>query len=243
MLSAIVLTKNEAGNITACLKSLRWCDEIIVIDDCSQDETVVLAQKLGAKVYRRALQNDFAGQRNFGLAKASGAWVLFVDADERVTPPLRDEIIQAINLPVAGYFLKRVDYLWGRPLQHGETAHVRLLRLARKTAGQWQRQVHEIWQIKGATEELKNPLFHYPHQDLSEFIDHLNFHSSLHAQALAKEHKKSSIVKVAFYPPAKFLQNYFWRQGFLDGMPGLISALMMSWHSFFNHAKQYVKNH
>lgn len=244
MLTAIVLTKNEAKNIADCLASLGWVDELIIIDDYSKDATVTLAKKAGAKIYRRKLNNNFASQRNFGLKKARGEWVLFVDADERVSQKLKEEIKKAIQNPrYQGYYLRRLDYLWGQPLRHGEPGHIWLLRLAKKNAGCWQRQVHEVWQIKGPTAKLKKPLIHYPHQNLSEFIDHLNFHSTLHSQALQKEGKNYSIIKLIFLPIIKFFQNYFFRLGFLDKMPGLIAALMMSWHSFLSQAKGYVKNH
>jgi len=244
MLSVVVLAKNEAQKITACLRSLQWCDEIIVIDDQSTDQTAALAKKHGAKVYQRPLNNDFAAQRNFGLSKARGEWVLFADADERISPALAAEIKQATSQKTAnGFYLRRTDWLWGKPLKHGETNQVRLLRLAKKNAGRWQRQVHEIWQIKGRTDQLKNPLDHYPHQNLTSFVNHLNFHSTLHSQALQKEGRQANLLTIIILPSAKFSQNYCWRWGILDGMRGLIHALLMSWHSFFSQAKLYVKTH
>lgn len=240
MISAVVLTKNEQENISDCLKSLKWCDEIIVIDDYSVDKTVKMAQTLGAKIYRRHLDNDFAGQRNFGLEKARGKWVLFVDADERISEALTAEIqSKVLSIKYNGFYLKRLDYFGGRWLKHGETATVRLLRLAKKGAGEWQREIHETWSFNKAQDkkigELKNPLLHYPHQTISEFLDRINFYSDLHAK------NKPCFWKIIFYPPLKFLQNYFWRLGFLDQEPGLIVALMMSLHSFLAQGKNYLK--
>jgi glycosyltransferase involved in cell wall biosynthesis len=158
MISVIILTKNEEGNIEACLKTLKWCDEIILIDDHSIDKILELAKKLGAKIFERDLNDDFASQRNFGLSQAKNKWVLFVDADERVTPQLRAEITSAISnsreagsssagqpSAISGYYLKRTDFLFGRELKHGETARIKLLRLAQKSAGHWQRIVDETW--------------------------------------------------------------------------------------------------
>lgn len=245
MLSAVILAKNEAANIEACLNTLKWCDERLVIDDFSEDQTAFLAQKTNAKVFKRRLAGDFASQRNFGLQKARGEWVLFIDADERITEALGKEIINAIcHQPLAnGFYFRRRDYLWGQFLRHGETARLRLLRLAKRNSGQWHRCVHETWQIAGFATELKNPLLHYPHLNLSQFVAHVNFHTTLHAQALQSEGKNASILKVITFPLAKFANNYFWQGGILDGMPGLITALMMSWHSFFGWAKLYVKTH
>ncbi|HUS60105.1 MAG TPA: glycosyltransferase family 2 protein [Nevskiaceae bacterium] len=240
MISAVVLAKNEEKNIRNCLKSLQWCDEIVVIDDYSEDKTLTIARRFGAKVYQRHLAGDFATQRNFGLKQAKREWVLFIDADERVSAVLAREIRQvAQGNFLAGFYLKRQDWLWGKALKHGETVKVKLLRLGKKGAGEWQRKVHETWEIKDKTGQLKNPIIHYPHQTISEFLSHLNFHSSLHAEALKKEGIKPSFFRVLINPFGKFIQNYFFQLGFLDGMPGLISALMMSFHSFLARAKLY----
>jgi glycosyltransferase involved in cell wall biosynthesis len=241
MISVVVLTKNEEKNLQECLESIKWCDEILVIDDNSTDKTTEIAKKFGAKVFTHSLDNNFAQQHNFALRWVQGQWVLFVDADERVTPALRAEIsnLQLPNSNYDGFYLKRQDFFGGRALKHGETAKVRLLRLGRKGKGEWKREVHEVWEIKGKVGELKNPLLHYPHQSLSDFIEHINFHSTLHAQALKKEGVKPSLFRIIFYPKAKFLQNYIFRLGFLDGTAGIIVALMMSFHSFLANAKLY----
>ncbi len=241
MISAVIIARNEEENLLGCLESVKWCEEILLIDDNSTDKTPEIAKKFGAKVFIHPLNNDFANQRNFGLEKARGDWVLFLDADERVSPELAKEIRQrtANCQPMAGFYLKRQDFWGGRVLKHGETAHVRLLRLGRKGKGEWQRAVHERWEIEGKIGELKKPLLHYPHPTLNDFIDHVNFHSTLHAQALKKEVIKPSLFRIIFYPKAKFIQNYVFRLGFLDGMPGIIVALMMSFHSFLARAKLY----
>ncbi len=242
MISVVILTKNEEKNIEACLKTLKWCDEIVVIDDNSEDKTVEIAKKLGARVFLRALEGDFSAQRNFALRQAQGDWVLFVDADEQVSPQLRAEIKSAINhesSTINGFYLKREDRIWGRVLKHGETANVRLLRLAKKTAGTWKRRVDEYWGIAGLTDILKNPLIHSPHQTISEFLESINFFSGLNAQAFYNEGKQTTFVDW-FKPPLKFIQNWIFRLGFLDGMPGFTVALMMSFHSFLVRAKLYL---
>ena len=242
MISTVILSKNEEKNIKDCLESIcQLADEIILIDDNSADKTLEIAKKFGAKVITHSLNNNFAQQRNFGLEKTKGEWVLFLDADERVTPELRAEIFN-FQFPISnydGFYLKRQDFFGGRVLKHGETANIRLLRLGRKGKGEFKREVHEVWEIEGKTKELKNPLLHYPHQTLSDFIDHVNFHSTLHAQALKKEGVKPSLFRIIFNPLGKFIQNYVFRLGFLDGTPGIIFALMMSFHSFLARAKLY----
>jgi len=240
MISAVILTKDEEKNLQECLESVKWADEIIVIDDNSTDQTIEIAKSLKAKVFSHPLNNNFAEQRNFALRQAQGQWVLFVDADERISPDLKKEIMEAIKeSDVNGFYLKRQDFFGGRALKYGETANVRLLRLGRKGKGEWQREVHEVWGIDGQVKELKNPILHYPHQTLSDFIDHVNFHSTLHAEALRKEGVKPSLWRIYFNPKAKFIKNYIFRLGFLDGTQGIIVALMMSFHSFLARAKLY----
>lgn len=244
MLSVVVLTKNEEKNIQDCLQTLNFCDEIIVVDDYSQDKTVDIVSK-SCKVFERHLDNDFSGQRNFGLEKAKGEWVLFVDSDERVNTDLAKEIKEAIavNKNVTGYYLKRQDYFLGKQLKHGETANVKLLRLAKKAGGKWSGKVHEEWKVTGQTEELSKPLLHYPHPTISEFLQEINFYSTLRAEELYKNGTKVGFWQIIFYPKVKFLQNYLWRDGLLDGMPGLIMALIMSFHSFLVRGKLYLLCH
>ena len=239
-LSAIVLTKNEESNIKECIDRLDFCDEVIIIDDNSSDKTTDLTEKLGAKVFKRKLGDNFAAQRNFGLNKAQGKWVLFIDADERVTEDLRNEIVQIINNPLLNYvglYLKRADYMWGKKLKHGEIASIKLLRLARRKVGKWRRRVHEVWEVGGRTRELKNPLIHYPHPTLTDFIASVNNMSSLHAKANLEEGKKSSLIKIIVLPIGKFILNFILKMGFLDGIQGFIVALVMSFHSYLAWSK------
>ncbi|MGB9706711.1 MAG: glycosyltransferase family 2 protein [Microgenomates group bacterium] len=241
MISAVVLTKNEEKNIAPCLKSLWWCDEIIVIDDYSENETIPRIKNLKLKIYKRHLGGDFAKQRNFGLKKAQGEWVLFVDADERVTPALAAEIKKKIlKTPYQGFYLKRQDFWGGKLLQYGETANIKLLRLGKKSAGWWERPVHEVWKIKGRIGELKNPLLHYPHQTVSDFLKDINFYTDLNAKFFYQKGVKTSCWQILAYPAGKFIVNYFLKRGFLDGTAGFIFALFMSFHSFLTRAKLWL---
>lgn len=240
MISAVVLTHNNASTIGETLKSLSWADEIIIIDDNSTDETVALVKKRGEKAYAHALGGDFASQRNFGLAKARGEWVLFVDSDEVVSSALVQEVkTRTKDLQIAGYYIARKDILWGKMLAHGEVGGIRLLRLAKKDAGRWVRPVHEVWEIKGKTEELVHPLLHYPHPDVAQFLSDIDRYSTINANYFYAQQKHTQAWQIAVYPTAKFFLNYVWRMGFLDGMQGAILAIMMSFHSFLTRAKLY----
>lgn len=247
-ISAVVLSKNEEANIGPCLEGLKWCDEIVVIDDHSQDKTARLAEDFPkTKVFKRKLNDDFSSQRNYGLQKAKGEWVFFVDADERVTPALRKEIIdrlasgRGVNFRHDGFYLKRTDFFGGRQLCHGETSRVRLLRLARRNSGRWTRKVHETWQVRGKTGDLKNPLLHYPHPTIDELLKAVNDYSTVHAASLKEEGRQSSLFKIIAYPAGKFFVNYFFRLGLLDKTPGFVMAAMMSLHSFLSWSKLYLQ--
>lgn len=248
MISVVILTKNEETNILDCLETLVWADEIIVIDDYSTDRTIEIAKTLklsNLKIYQEKLSGDFSRQRNFGLSKAKNEWVLFIDADERVTPELRREIndliIEEKNKHIFdGMYIKRIDFLWGKQLKHGETGNIKILRLARKKAGIWQGIVHESWIVEGRVDELDNPLIHYPHPTISEFLYEINFYTTLRAKELMESGVKASALDVIFYPKAKFVLNYFVKLGFLDGIEGLVHAILMSFHSFLVRAKLWT---
>lgn len=240
-ISAVILTFNEERDILDCIKCLKFCDEIIVVDSGSTDNTVKLAASQGANIYDHSFK-DFSEARNFGLKKSKGDWVFFVDADERIVDALKKEIIQKISQPnsTEGYFFKRNDFAFGRWLKHGETAQVKLLRLARKSVGEWKRSVHEYWEIKGPTEELKTPIEHYSHQSIEEFIKKINLYSSFDAKEHFQNGVKVKSWHLVFYPIAKFIQNYFWRLGFLDGSVGFIFAILMSINSFLIRGKLFL---
>jgi glycosyltransferase involved in cell wall biosynthesis len=265
-ISAIVLTKNEEKNIEQCLASISWCDEIIVVDDYSKDKTMERVQssefrvqcgKEKIKIYQKQLNNDFAAQRNFGLEKASGDWVLFIDADEIISEALASEIKFKVQsgrpsgkFKVSGYYIKRRDYFLGRWLKYGETGNIRLLRLAKKNAGKWQGRVHEAWEVKGKTEELDNPILHYPHPTIASFLADINWYTDLVAQywqeqamPAGRQGRKIATWEIICYPCGKFVQNYILRFGIFDGIQGLIMAFMMSFHSFLVRSKLWLSQH
>jgi glycosyltransferase involved in cell wall biosynthesis len=242
--TAIVLAKNESGCIKNCLDSLKWCEEIIVIDDDSTDDTVTIAKKYGTRIISNHLNGDFAAQRNLGLEHASQPWVLFVDADEIIPNELRDEILEKINDDrYDGFLIQRTDHLWGAVLKYGETGDIWLLRLARKDAGHWYGKVHETWIIDGEVEKLKNRILHYPHGTIADFLEQINIYTDLRAEELLSDGRKASAVAIIVYPVGKFLTNYIMKRGFMDGVQGLIHALMMSFHSFLVRSKLYQLQH
>lgn len=247
MISVVILTKNEEQNIGKCLESVKWCDEIIIIDDNSLDKTVEIAKKYKTTIYKHALNNNFSAQRNFGISKAKHNWILFVDSDEVVSDALAYEISNAIQLKdqnlndFNGFYIRRTDLMWGKQFNYGETGNIRLLRLAKKDSGLWIGLAHEKWKIKGSIGNLINPLFHFPHKTLEEFLEKINFYTDIRAKELKEKNIRAGIWTVFLYPLGKFIVNYVLKRGFMDGIHGLIFAIIMSFHSFLVRGKLWLE--
>lgn len=242
MISIIILTKNEENNIIDCLETVAWCDEIVVIDDFSTDRTLQVIKNFNprVKIFQHELLKDFSAQRNFGLSKAKGEWILFIDADERLSNGLKGEIMDYLSSEdknYAGFYVQRKDFFGKKELKHGEVSNIKLLRFAKKDAGVWEGKVHETWEIKGSLSNFSMPLYHYPHQSIGEFLKEINFYTDLRAKELFARREKEGSLKIILYPLLKFKINYFLKLGFLDGIEGLIFAIMMSFHSFLVRGK------
>lgn len=249
MLSAVILTKNEEKNILDCLESIYWADEIIIIDDFSDDMTLDVIKSLDTvkkiKIFQRKLENNFSEQRNFAMGKTRHEWILFLDADERITEDLREEINSALiedknTKKYNGYYVPRRDVMWGKELRHGESGSIKLLRLAKKGFSHWQGLVHEEWLVEGKTSELENHLLHFPHPSVNDFLKEINFYTTIRAEELFKKNIRSKSIDMIIYPKLKFIKNYFFKRGFLDGVEGLVFAILMSFHSFLVRGKLWI---
>ncbi len=254
-LTAVVLTKNEKKNIERCLKSLGFCEEIIIVDDYSSDKTVEIVHKIFDgrgrvsrpiyKIFKRELKEDFAQQRNFGLNKASNEWVLFIDADEEVSEELKKEIVSLFHGSIVkenAFYLRRRDYFWNQELKFGEIKKARnqgIMRLIKKNSGTWMGSVHEVFHTAKNIGQLECFLNHYPHPTLKEFISDINYYSSIRAEELFNRGSRTNLFEIIFFPIVKFIYNYFLNLGFFDGPSGFTYSFMMSFHSFLVRAKLY----
>jgi len=243
-LSVVILTHNEEKNIIDCIESVEFCDEIIVVDDDSTDRTLSLVHNLNNKkihVIQRPLNSNFAAHRNFALEKARGDWILFIDADERVGDALQKEIKNVVeNSDCDGYSILRRDSLWGRKLLHGETGNTYFVRLGKKDSGTWGGHVHEVWRIHGKVGKLTSELLHYPHPTIQEFLSEIDIYTTMRADEL---HQTKTVVlprDIIMYPLGKFLVNYFFKRGYLDGTAGFVHAALMSLHSFMVRGKLFL---
>lgn len=243
MITVVVLAKNEEKRISKCLAFLNWADEIVVIDDNSTDKTRKIARSLGARVYKRSLNDDFASQRNQGLSLARMDWVFFVDADEYVSKKMATEIQESIvKSDCEGYCVFRKDNFLGRMMQGGDWGNHKLLRLGKKDAGRWEREVHETWRLGGKIGQINTPLLHFPFNSVGEFVESVNRYSVLHAMSNKKEGKNASFVKIIIMPFGKFIVNFFLKRGYADGTRGFVYSIMMSFHSFLSWSQQWLSS-
>jgi glycosyltransferase involved in cell wall biosynthesis len=232
-LSAIVLTKNEARHITACLESLAWADERIVFDSGSEDETVALAQAAGASVHIHPFEN-YAQQRNAALTVGAGDWVLFVDADERVTPALAQEIQAVLQAPRAdGYWIPRHNFIFGRVTLYAGWYPDYQLRLLRRGAAHYDqtRPVHEVVILaQGEGEKLCEPFIHYNYDTLAQFHAKQRRYSAYDAQMLYQAGVRPKI----YTPHTQAIRHFKWRfwdlGGYRGGLHGLLLCLLMAYY-------------
>lgn len=229
--SLVILTKNSENSLHDVVMSVPTADEVVVVDDFSTDDTINIAKKLGANVYKRELHNDFAKQRNYALSKTKNEWVLFLDSDEVASKLLVKSIDNLNDIHVDGFFIKRSEVFLDKKLTSGEWGSMQLLRFGNKSRGIWKRAIHEYWDINN-TAVLKGEIIHTPNNSLSYLISKINRYSHIHAHENKREHKSASLVDVIAKPIGKFIANYIFRLGFRDGVAGFVYAVLMSFHSF-----------
>ena len=238
-ISAVLITQNEEKNLPDCLAGLHFCDELILVDSGSQDGTVSLARSLGAKVFSNPFL-DFASQKNFGIRQAACDWVFLIDADERVSEALAAEIRAALEKPDAeGYFVRRINRLFGRWMHYGANGQDRQLRLVQKEKALFQGKVHERIYLNGATRCLKNPLMHHSTPTIKNYMRKLNVYTSLEADGLADRHADLSENKLKKRPLGLFFYLYFIRLGFLDGLEGFLFNGLSAYYEFVRYAKHW----
>lgn len=237
-ISAIVITKNAENLIADCLDSLSFCEEIIVVDSKSEDRTREISEKMGAKVFEHD-SRDFAEARNFGLKKASGEWILYVDTDERVTPSLREGIVKSISNPISkyvGFRIKRKNFYFG----NHEWPYIEYLeRVFRKDKLEgWYGKLHESPKVKGDTGVLEGYLLHYTHRDLTSMVKKTIEWSRIEAELRFKSgHPKMSWWRFPRVMATAFLDSYVRQGGWKAGTVGLIESMYQSFSIFITYAR------
>jgi glycosyltransferase involved in cell wall biosynthesis len=224
-LSVLVVARNEEQNLARCLESAAFADErVVVVDAASSDNTHSIARSMAETVFIRTFDH-FAAQRNAGLARATGEWVLSIDADERVTPALAEEIAARIaqpSQPNVGFRVPIRSEILGRPFGHSGTQRDLPLRLFRRDLGRWTGRVHETVEIEGPIGQLSHPLEHRTLPDVRVFLSKIDHYTSLEARDLYQAGRRFRTSDLTLRPVWTFLRLYLYRQGFRDGVEGLM---------------------
>jgi glycosyltransferase involved in cell wall biosynthesis len=243
-ISATIITFNEERKIAACLASLQGvADEIVVLDSFSTDKTADICKQFGAKVYQQAWRG-YGQQKNDAASKAANNYILNVDADECLSQALQASVLQAKNAGLNGvYKMNRLNIFFGYTLKHGLTYPDNILRLYNKSEVKWAaREVHETLDVPKniPVSKLAGDLVHKSKDSLEEFISTINKYAELSALSYFAAGKKASLFKIVFSPPVTFINGFFFKLGFLDGVPGFIMAVTLSIETFLKYSKLYL---
>lgn len=233
-ISTITLAYNEQEDIERCLRSLQWADERIVIDCFSSDNTVMKVKPLCTRIIQRKM-TDFSALRNLGIKEAKSAWILMVDADEVIPEQLTEEIRHAIDhASFDGYYLRRINYMYGVRLKYERPDYT--LRLFKKDKALFIHKVHEQAEVRGQTARLKNYFLHYSMKDMAEHVQKMNSYTTL-----ASVEAKDSYPVLFIKPFYRFIQNFFFKKAYREGILGLILSLKSFFYEFVVFFKIWEK--
>ena len=243
-LSVVLITRNESRHVLACLQSVAFADEWIVVDAASADDTREIAEAFGARVVRTDDWPGFGAQKNRALALARGRWVLSIDADERVSPELAAAIRAAVTRAVggaSGYELERLSSFCGQWMRHGDWYPDRVLRLFRRDAGRFSDDlVHESVRVNGPVARLRGDLLHETMVDLDDALDKLNRYSGGRARDMQRAGKRGSLAGAIGHAAWTFVRGYLLKRGFLDGRLGFVLALHAAEGTYYRYLKLWL---
>ena len=238
--SATIITLNESEHIAAAIESVAWADEIIVVDSGSTDDTVAIARAAGARVDLRSW-SGWVDQKNYAASLARHDWIFSLDADERASPPLADEIRALLESEPAlrAYRMPRATFHLGRWIRTTDFYPDYQTRLYDRRAARWQgKYVHEsVAADTGRPGRLRGEILHYSYRDLRDQIERINHYTTLASRQMYEGGRRTSAFDLVVQPPAAFARNYLLRRGLLDGTAGLTISLMQAWSVFLKFAK------
>lgn len=237
--TALILAKNEEQNIKDCLASVSFCDEMLVIDDFSTDKTKEIAESMGARVIQRAMAGDWGGQQTFAIHQAKTKWVLFIDADERISEPLAKEIKETVNAGEEhAYWIERVNKFHHNQATHGVLRSDFVNRLFPAKGSYVKGFVHPEIITPYDNKRLKNVMYHYTYDNWGQYLNKLNHYTTLAAEKYKENNKKCNFyIDVMLRPLWAFIKVYFLNKGFLDGKMGWC----LSVNHYFYTMNKYVK--
>lgn len=243
-ITVIVITHNEELNISDCLESVKWANEIIVVDSNSSDKTCEIAKKYITKVFTKEWKG-YSEAKNFAIEQATNDWILSLDADERVTPELSEEINLILKNPGSkynAYEVGRRAYFLGKWIRHCGWYPGYVVRLFKRQEGKYnESRVHEKLEVKGNIGRLKNDLIHLTDRDLFQYFSKYNNYTSLAARDLYDKKQQFKITDIVLRPVFAFVKMYFLRLGFLDGIHGFVLCFLSASYVFTKYAKLWEK--
>jgi glycosyltransferase involved in cell wall biosynthesis len=242
-ITAIIPTLNEEIHIEEAIKSVSFADEIIVIDSYSTDNTVSLAEKYNVKIIMRKF-DDFSTQKNFAIDKATHPWIYILDADERVTPEVEIEILDAVRNPkdFVGFYVKRSFYFAGKKINYSGWQRDKVVRLFLKEHCKYQGVVHETIKTTGELGFFKHKIDHFGYKNYNHFISKIHQYGELKAQELYVKGKTVNAYHILIKPSFRIFSHFILKKGFLDGYTGLILSYTQGYAVFTRYVKLWLLN-
>lgn len=238
----LVPTRDEIGNIAACLESVRWADEVVVVDSGSSDGTLDAARAVADRVIEHEYVNS-AAQKNWALPQLKHRWALIVDADERVTPALRAEIEGVLEDDgrLDGYWIRRANHFLGKPIRSAGWQRDKVLRLFDRTQGAYEPlHVHaEVVIASGRTGMMREPLVHHTYRDLDQYFEKFHRYTKWSANDLRDRGVRASAARLLLRPPLRFLRMYLLEGGFREGRHGIVLCGLAAFSVFMKYARRW----
>ena len=241
--SVYVLTTNNRRTIEQCLRSLSWAEELVVVDSFSQDGTCEICKQYTDKLFQRKW-TGYRDQYQYAANLTTRDWIMFVDADEEIPPELSEEIRTELNgraKEFDGYFVYRRTYYLGRWIRYGGWYPDGEIRLYRRDKGRWEGGLHAKLVVDGKVDVLKNEYHHYTYGNISDQIQTIDKYSTIAVNDMGDLAKPFRCGNLIFNPLFRFIKDYFFKLGFLDGIPGFIIAVSTAYYSFIKHAKLWER--
>ena len=242
-ISAIIPTLNEEIHIAEAISSVSFADEIIIIDSFSSDKTIKIAEKMNVKIIKRKF-DDFSSQKNFAIEQAKYDWIFILDADERVTKEVKEEIVSAVKNPngFVGFYVRRTFYFSGKKVNYSGFQRDKVIRLFLKEHCKYSGLVHEKIISNGKIGFFRNKIDHFSYRNYDHYISKLNHYAAIRAEELHDNGKKVNIYHVMIKPGARFFIHYFIRLGFLDGFTGFLVAKTQAYGVLTRYIKLWLLN-
>jgi len=236
--SAVIITYNEAHNLKKSLPKLHWCNEIIIVDSGSQDDTIEVCKQFGCKIFYRKFEG-YGMQKRFAVKQAKNDWVICLDADEILSNELVDEIMTEMLKPKAdGYLIPMNFFFMGKEFKHGKESWRFFMRLFNKNKGNFNiDKVHEKIELDGNTQKLKNLIYHHSYTSYTQYFEKFNKYSSFGAEAGFQKRKTRSVAMVICAIPLNFLKYYFLERNFLNGIKGFYWSVLNAFYHFVKYIK------